>query len=53
MEQRVTVGPIVAWAGSVTIATINQVLGAISLVLTIAYTLWRWRRDAKSKGDSQ
>ena len=26
---------------------INRVLSAISILLTIAYTVWRWRRDSK------
>lgn len=34
----------------VTIAQVNDVLGALSLVLGMAYLCWKWRREAQ-KGD--
>lgn len=34
---------------TITLAQINAALGCISLVVGIAFTLWNWRRIARSK----
>lgn len=30
-------------------ATANGALTALSILISIAYTIWKWRRDAKKK----
>lgn len=44
----------IVWTGNTLLmgvawATANGFLTATGLIISIAYTLWRWRRDAQSK----
>jgi len=34
---------------TITLAQVNAALGFVSLVIGIAFTLWNWRRIARSK----
>ncbi len=41
----VTVPPAVG----VSLSQVNLILGCVSLIIGIAFQLWKWRRDAKQK----
>lgn len=41
-------------AAGITLAQVNAVLGCVSLVVGIAFTLWNWRRLARAQaGETQ
>lgn len=41
------VGPNVGMLAFINLSRVNEVGQAVLVGLTIAYTVWRWRRDAK------
>lgn len=38
-----------AWLGSITLLQVQAGLGICSTLVVMGYTLWKWRREAKSK----
>lgn len=35
--------------GSYTLAQIKDILGIIGLIVTMSYTIWKWRKEFKKK----
>lgn len=37
----------------ISLSFVNELLGAVSLAVAICYQLWRWRREARRKGEKK
>ncbi len=42
---------VAAGATSVTVADINAGLTTVAILISIAYTLWKWNKDVKKDGN--
>jgi hypothetical protein len=37
----------------ISLAFVNELLGAASLAVALCYQVWRWRREARRKGEKK